>query len=127
MLLLVRGVPGSGKTSFVREHYPNMIHIEADMFFDMYNGGQFDPAKLKEAHAWCQKKARWHLSYEEDVAVSNTFTRLWEMQPYIDMVSPQHLLVVRMSGNYQNRHGVPDTTVQKMKRRMEDYPGEVLM
>lgn len=31
-LVLVRGLPGSGKTTYVRNYYPNYTHFEADLY-----------------------------------------------------------------------------------------------
>ena len=33
MLYIVRGLPGSGKTTWSRANAPGMVHLEADMFF----------------------------------------------------------------------------------------------
>lgn len=34
MLVIVRGLPGSGKTTYVRENFSPCEHVEADMFFE---------------------------------------------------------------------------------------------
>jgi tRNA uridine 5-carbamoylmethylation protein Kti12 len=52
ILYIVRGIPGSGKTTFAKSL--NCPVFEADMFFvnsqGIYN---FDYTKIKDAHAWC--------------------------------------------------------------------------
>ncbi|MCI2809702.1 hypothetical protein [Eoetvoesiella caeni] len=56
-------------------------HYEADMFF-MQNGSyQYDAARIRDAHAWCQNMTRQSLKAGKKVVVSNTFTRLSEMAP----------------------------------------------
>ena len=62
-----------------------------------------------------------------DVYVSNTFTRVWEMQKYIDLANHHNaeLVVYRCTGNFDNVHGVPSDKVQQMKERFEDCDGEI--
>ena len=63
MLILIRGLPGSGKSTMARVKYPNHIHLEADMYFEDDKGNyNFDPKKLKEAHKWCLETTRSLLS-----------------------------------------------------------------
>jgi len=53
VLFLVRGLPGSGKTSFASAIWNDYAVCEADKFFyDKEGNYNFDGSKLKEAHAW---------------------------------------------------------------------------
>lgn len=123
-LILVRGPSGSGKSTFVMEDLPAYLHFEADDYFWLDNREYaFDPSKLKQAHEWCHWRTVQALSKGYDVVVSNTFTRIWEMQKYLDLGYP--VTVYRCTGQYQNIHGVPDHVVQSMRDRMEDYKGEI--
>lgn len=120
-LVIVRGIPGSGKTTYAKT-LGIVNHYEADMYFDLYNGGQFDPKKLKLAHEWCQNNVRYALTVGTDVVVSNTFTQKWEMEPYLKMaeefdITPE---IVVCRGNYQNVHGVPPEKVKQMADRFEE-------
>jgi hypothetical protein len=117
-LFLIRGVPGSGKTTYaktlgIEDHY------EADMWFDA-NGG-YDPTKIKLAHEWCQNKAIDAMQSGRDVVVSNTFTRLWEMKPYKDAANKLDVEVIEevMTGEWPNVHGVPADKVRQMRERFE--------
>jgi uridine kinase len=57
-MIIVRGLPGSGKSTFAQETLeksPELVWVEADQFFTDSNGVYvFAPAKIKEAHTWCQ-------------------------------------------------------------------------
>lgn len=125
-LILIRGLPGSGKSTLATllKHtiYPSII-VEADMYFvdpETYEY-KFDGIKISEAHKWCQEVTKIHLSNDNNVIVSNTFTTKKELQPYFSMAKkykcvPQVLLC---QNNYGNIHNVPDHVIQKMKDRFE--------
>lgn len=122
-LTIIRGLPGSGKTTTARTQYPDAVLCEADQFFTDDDGTyRFDPKRLPGAHAWCQDKARNALSQGLDVVVANTFTRKWEMQPYLDMadIVGASVAVIVCSGNWPNVHGVPGEAIERMRARWED-------
>ena len=121
-IYLIRGLPGSGKTTLAGAlaDAVNGVHVETDQFFEMPSGYKFDATKLKEAHDWCQNTVRGYLAKVQDVVVSNTFTRLWEMQPYLDMGFP--VQVIECKARFQNLHGVSEASIQKMRERWEPYP-----
>jgi sensor domain CHASE-containing protein len=62
------------------------------------------------------------------VAVSNTFTMKWEMQPYIDLAKSLGwaLQVIRTTGKYKSIHGVPQDSIDRMQSRFEPFAGEVI-
>jgi len=119
-LTLIRGIPGSGKTTLAKS-LGIQNHFEADMFFISGGEYKFNPAKLKEAHAWCQSQTRNALARGEDVVTSNTFCRLWEMQAYLDMAKEYgaEIEIKICSGDYVNVHGVPGDVVERMRRDFE--------
>lgn len=128
LLRLIRGLPGSGKSTFARG--TGLLHYEADMFFIQPDGEyKFNPGLIKQAHEWCQNSVRCALYARRSVIVSNTFTTLKEMQPYIEFAKKceADLKVYRMTGNYGSIHNVPDETIERMRNRFEDYEGEILI
>lgn len=84
-MVIVRGLPGSGKSTFAKARYPEAVHCEADMFFELGGEYRFDPKRLNQAHAWCQGRAIQALQDGRDVVVSNTFVKVWELTPYVEM------------------------------------------
>ncbi len=132
-LIIIRSPSGFGKTTYAHKLLATLPaksgHFEADMFF-MKNGKyEFNPSKLKDAHAWCKANVESYLIQNTDVIVSNTFTQLWEVQPYLDMAKKYgaEVVIYRMTKNYGNTHGVPEDKVKQMIARMEDIAGEVLV
>ena len=121
-LFLIRGLPGSGKTTLATAlaDATGAVHVETDQFFETTQGYRFDGTMLRDAHEWCQNTARGLLAKGQDVIVANTFTRLWEMRPYLDMGFP--VQVIECKSQFQNIHGVPESSIQKMRERWEHYP-----
>lgn len=127
ILYIVRGVPGSGKSTFAK--LLGGTHFETDQYFMIDGEYKFDPTKLKEAHQWCQAQVDTamilnHTTGENRViVVSNTFTQEWEMQPYFDMAKTYDYtvfsIVVENRHGGVNEHGVPAETLQAMKDRFQ--------
>jgi predicted kinase len=121
-LILVRGLPGSGKSTFAK--LLEGKHIETDMFFITNGEYKFDVSKLKEAHSWCQSMVgSWMSDSEELIVISNTFTQEWEMTPYYEWAKDfnyqVHSIIVENKHNGINEHNVPEETLTKMKNRFE--------
>lgn len=121
--VLVRGVSGSGKSTFVNNIVHHQDFVEADMYFindeGVYN---FNPLKLKEAHDWCRNYVEETMKSAEDIIVSNTFTTEWEMKPYLDLAEKYgytvFTIVVEKRHDNSDVHGVPDETRKKQAERL---------
>lgn len=124
-LILVRGLPGSGKTTFVAALMTeNSFEFSADGF--MYADGQeFDPARLAECHKKCQDAVRAVLSENSNatVFVHNTFTQTWEMEPYFQIAGETdtlvHTIIVENRHGNNSVHDVPDGTMSRMRQRFD--------
>jgi predicted kinase len=131
VLFLVRGLPGSGKTSFASAIWNDYAVCEADKFFyDKEGNYNFDPSKLKEAHTWCKNEVETRMidhqnnqQYYPEIAVSNTFTQEWEMEDYFKLADKYGYKVVSLvlenRHGSKNVHGVPDEKLQIMKDRFQ--------
>jgi len=127
-LTLLRGAPGSGKSTFAKTL--GGLHIEADMFFIKDGEYKFDYTKIKDAHNDCKRKVHkaMHPSlfrrlFYNTVVVSNTFTQEWEMRFY-EIIARKygyivfHVVVENRHGGV-NEHGVPDNKLEIMRGRFE--------
>lgn len=93
-LILVRGLSGSGKTTLadiiVGAKDPEgerRIALSADDFFTDEQGNYtFVYEQLTAAHDWCKTETEACVAEGYDVVVvHNTFTRAWELNPYIEI------------------------------------------
>ena len=127
ILIILRGLPGSGKTSFAKYMFSNNV-FEADQYFYDENGNyNFDATKLHVAHMDCQNRVEKLMQmssttqYGSEIVVSNTATTEKELKPYYDLAEKYDYKVVSLI--VENRHGsknvhnVPDEKLEQMRTR----------
>jgi predicted kinase len=122
ILYIVRGIPGSGKSTFAKTL--GGTHHETDNFFMVDGEYKFDVTKLKAAHEWCQNKVKTDMMVgREKIVVSNTFTQEWEMEYYLELAKTYGYktfsIVVENRHGGVNDHNVPDEVLTKMRDRFE--------
>ena len=84
ILYLMRGLPGSGKSTKARALSKN-IYSTDDFFIE--NGiYKFDFEKLEEAHNWNQQRVKESMSKViSPIVIDNTNSKAWELKPYVKM------------------------------------------
>ncbi len=124
ILYIVRGVPGSGKSTFAKSLNPD-AHYEADMYHtDKWGNYNWDPKKVRESHEWCRRMVKEAMADGKNrIAVSNTFTQEWEMDGYRNLAEwygyKVFTIIVENRHGGKNVHNVPADTVHVMKERFE--------
>lgn len=119
---IVRGLPGSGKTTLALKLTSEDLIFEADQFFMEDGEYKFDPSKLKDAHEWCQNRVRSAMKAgKSPLAISNTSVKAWEYAPYIEAAKENGYEVVEIvvKSNFQTDHKVPQQTLDRMKQNFE--------
>jgi predicted kinase len=128
MLILIRGLPGSGKSTLAKNLQASIggVHLESDQYFAYAGTYMFDPTKLVDAHKWCQDWADISLRARQTTIVSNTFTQMWEMKPYLELAKEYNVRVqvIHVESNFGSVHNVPEATIQKMRTRWEPFNNE---
>lgn len=135
-VVIMRGVSGSGKSTFIKNHFPDAVVCSADKYYYDKNGNyNWDGSKVGSAHAFSRTCFKSALQCKKPlVVVDNTNTRLKEFKFYLTMAD-QHgydVTVIRLEVPLEvlfgrNVHGVPDETVQAMYDRMEPFEGETVV
>jgi predicted kinase len=129
---ILRGITGSGKTSFARvitaRHIgKTAVHSTDDRFTEdgIY---RFDARKLEEHHK--KNLAAFRKSLEESVPIvicDNTNSRIWEYEPYVRaskefgyalkiIVFPPPSIEIALA---RSTHDVPRAVIERMVRRFE--------
>jgi predicted kinase len=128
-LILLRGLPGSGKSTFANYMFSNNIFEADQYFYDKDGKYNFDASKLYDAHKWCQLRVEHAMEdnlesggvYFSEIVVSNTSTTEKELEPYLELAKKYDYQVVSLI--VENRHGnksihnVPEETLLRMKNR----------
>lgn len=128
-LFIVRGLPGSGKSTVARSITENVF--EADQFFEDESGVyRFDKSRIVDAHQDCMKRVEeamrpdWIGHQKSTIAVANTFVKRDDFRAYIRLAKEYgytfHVISLGSSGcsldelHERCKHNVPKEVIQRM-------------
>jgi predicted kinase len=139
-LKIMRGIPGSGKTTYVKENYPEAVICSADNYFEEVaelNSTSYE----EEFKPWLAGKAHQHcwgsfihaveVMDEPLVVVDNTNISHWEYENYMFLAELHGYEVEIVEIPFEaekaevyyerNTHGVPLEVIERM---VENYEHE---
>lgn len=134
-IVILRGIPGSGKSTYIRDHTPTAKVCSADHYFEDARGRyNFDIQKIKAAHEFCKMT---FLHYLENgvplIAVDNTNIKLWEFKWYVQRAKmySYDVEVVRLDippdiAAKRCIHGVPEEHIWAKHEQIEPFDGETI-
>jgi len=134
LVIIARGVPGAGKTTYLNRVFSGAARASADDYF-MENGSyKWDPGRLQEAHDYCYNRFLTALfEGQSRVVVDNTNVRIKHFERYVSSAKEHgyKVAVIRfdvdpVAAARRNVHGVPVSKVCRMAHDMEPYPGEIV-
>ena len=122
VLVIARGLPGSGKNTFSEIITKNICC--ADDYFMVDGDYVWNPDNLYGAHMWCQHKCgNFMMNGITPVVVANTSTTAKELKPYYELAEEfgykVFSIVIENRHNGTNVHNVPLETIQKMRTRFD--------
>jgi predicted kinase len=132
-VIIMRGISGSGKSTYVKNNFPDATVCSADHYFINENNEYcFDHKKLGQAHKQCQNRFYKAISQNENlIVVDNTNTTIWEMKWYYDLAKNNgyNVFCIRVNTSVENAHkrnshNVPLDVIESMQKRFVSAPSD---
>ena len=125
-VILMRGLPGSGKSTWIEENAPGAVVCSADHYFQTPKGYVFDATKLAHAHHDCMIKFMVSMGAPL-IVVDNCNLTTKNLAPYVDlalahdydveihtMTTPAEVAMARQL------HGVPAEHYKKLVQQFNN-------
>lgn len=129
-VVILCGISGSGKSTYIKNHLSDADVCSADHFFMVDGEYKFDVKKLGQAHGECLKHFVYLVSQKPHgnrvpVVVDNTNTSMMEVAPYAQLALAygHELEIIILEAplelaHARNTHGVPIQGVQGQHDRL---------
>ncbi|XP_074391416.1 uncharacterized protein LOC102066063 isoform X2 [Zonotrichia albicollis] len=134
LLLILRGLPGSGKSTLSRVLLGGNcdgVVLSTDDYFRQQYGYTYNAAQLGDAHEWNRRRAKQAMEQgKSPVIIDNTNTQAWEMKPYVEVALEKGYRVEFHEPDTwwkfdpdelekRNKHGVTREKIAQMLERYE--------
>lgn len=124
-LLILRGAPGSGKTTIAQRCFAKWVHASADDHFINKKGVYvFDPTKLQDAHDECYDKTVDAIKKGQNVIVDNTNRRIDEFRRYLRIPGCE-IKIYRVITSFGSTKEIPQRIMDLHRREYEAHKEEI--
>jgi hypothetical protein len=112
-LLILRGAPGSGKTTIANTMFPTWKSVCADDYFTKPDGSyHFNPKFLDHAHSNCFDRVKIFLLEGHNVVVHNTFRTLDELNKYKCLKEIADIRIYRVISQFASLHAPSSVVIR---------------
>lgn len=125
MIIVMRGIPGAGKTTWAKNTFPNGHIVSADDYHSRMGTYSYDKEQSQEAHNWCVRSfidlAR--LNRMEVVIVDNTNIFAVDIAPYISIGRayghPHKIVTILAQENMAHERNTHSVSLEKINQLAE--------
>lgn len=122
-LVILRGIPGSGKMTYAQTHFPNHVILNNDRDYHMVFGFyMWTPCIAIEAYEGTFNKAKDMIEQGKDVVIANTNTDPQYVQSLCNL--PARIRIIRLNSYYKCIHPVPLSRIERLAFMMLPVKGE---
>lgn len=130
-LVIIRGLPGSGKTTYAKTHFPHFKLVELDDYFtDEAGVFKFRIKDLPEAKVWCLRETWKMIMSGINTVVIQHFVTLDDLVPYLDFQYKYrdiNVSVITCKSQFKTSKLINESTIQWMTKHWEGYTGETII
>ena len=116
---IIRGLPGSGKTTLALKRYPHLMRIETDMYFNRRGAYRFSMENNRKAVEWFHEEVESMCYAGLDFVVTGVLSAHTErLDEVIDTASAlgYEIYIKTLTSHFRTIHGVPKEHFERMEK-----------
>ena len=117
-LQIIRGLPGSGKTTLALKMYPHLLRLETDMFFYSKGAYRFTMERNRTAVDWFREEVMRLCGYDIDFVVTGVFAAHTERLEFViemALIAGYDVYIKTLTTQFKGIHAVPEEHFNAMK------------